>query len=88
MLFKDISYQELWQPFCSVEGNHLFEIGRGYYEEQFCDIILNLDQWLRRKCCLKIFLIWSSGSTFVQGSRTICAILVEGVLRNNSVKSF
>ena len=34
--------------------------------EQFCEIILNLDQWLRRKCRLKIFIIWSSGCRFVQ----------------------
>ena len=26
-------------------------------EEQPCEIILNLDQWFRRKCCLKVFLI-------------------------------
>ena len=38
MLFKDISYLELWQPF------------------------------------------------FVQWSRTICAILVDRIMRNNSVK--
>ena len=35
----------------------MFNFGRGYYEEQFCEIILNLDQWLRRKYCSKIFLI-------------------------------
>ena len=54
-------------------------------------MILNLDQWFRRKCRLKVFLIWISGSPFVQGSVTInlfCAILVEGIMRNNSVKLF
>ena len=35
-----------------------------------------------------IFLIWSSCGPFVQGSRTICAILVEDIQRNNSVKLF
>ena len=29
--------------------------GKGYYEEQFCEIILNLGQWFRR-CRLKDFL--------------------------------
>ena len=58
-----------------------------YYEEQFCEIILNLGQWFRR-VLLKIFLIWSSGGPFVQRSGTICAILVEGIKRNNSVKLF
>ena len=28
---------------------------RGHHEEQFCEIILNLDQWFRR-CRLKDFL--------------------------------
>ena len=55
MHFKDISYLELWRPFCSAEWNHLCNFGRGYYEEQFCEIILNLGQWFRR-CCLKDFL--------------------------------
>ena len=87
MLFKDISYLELWQPLCSAELNHLCSFGREYYEEQFCEIILNFDEWFRR-CLLKIFLIWSSGGLFVQQSRTISAILVEGINRNNSVKLF
>ena len=44
MSFKDISYLELWQTFCSAEQNHyLCNSGRGYHEEQFCEIILNLD---------------------------------------------
>ena len=46
ILFKDISYLELWEHFCSEEWNHLCNFGRGYYEEQFCEII-----W-----------IWASGS--------------------------
>ena len=35
-----------------------------------------------------IFLIWSSDSPFVQLSKTIFAILVEGIMRSNSVKLF
>ena len=50
------SWNKLWQPFCSAEQNHLCNFGKWCYEKQFCEIILNLDQWLRRKCCLKIFL--------------------------------
>ena len=52
MLFKDISYLDLWQSFCSEEWNHLCSFGRGYYEKQFYEMILNLGQWFRR-CCLK-----------------------------------
>ena len=68
MPLKDISYLELWLPFCSVEWNHLCNFGRGYQEEQFCEIILNLDKWFRRRCLLKIFLIWSSGGPSVSGA--------------------
>ena len=57
----------------------------GIIRDKSCEIILNLDQWFRRKCVFKIFLIWSSGSPFVQWRGTICAILVEGIKRNNSV---
>ena len=60
-------------------------------------MILNLDQWLRRRCHLKYFL---SGALVarIRWSGTICAILkegnsvnnfailVEGIKRNNSVK--
>ena len=56
------------------DPNHLCNFGRRYHEEQFCEIILNLDQWFRRKCPLKVFLIWISGSPFVPWSVTICAI--------------
>ena len=80
ILFKGISYLELWQPLCSVDRKpHLCNFGIRYREEQFCEIILNLDQWFRRKCSLKVFLIWSSDSPFVQWSVFICAILVEGI---------
>ena len=47
MSVKDVSYLEIWQPFCSVEGtllNHLCNFGRGHHEEHLCDIILNLKQ--------------------------------------------
>ena len=49
---------------------------------------LNLDLWFRRKCRLKVFLNWRYGSTSVQRTVTICAILVEDIKRNNSVKLF
>ena len=57
MLFKDISYLELWQPLCSVEGKHLCNFGRMHHEVQFCEIILNLDQWFRSLRRLKTFRI-------------------------------
>ena len=87
MSLKDISYLELLQPLCLVEQNHLFNFSTRHHGEKFREIILSLDQWFRR-CRLKIFLIWSSGGPFVQRSRTICAILVECIMGNNSVKLF
>ena len=54
MSSKDTSYLELWPTFCSAEQNHLCNFGRGYQEEQLCEIILNLDQWFR--CQLKDYL--------------------------------
>ena len=56
MSLKDISYLELWRPSCSVELNHLGNFYRGHYEENFCEINLNTNQWFRR-CGLMIFLI-------------------------------
>ena len=71
MLFKNISYLELWQPFCSAKRKHLCNFGRGWFEEQFCEIISNLGQWLR--CCLKDFLsgalaalLFGGAESFVQ----------------------
>ena len=52
---------------CSAEWNHLCYFGRGYYEEHFCEINLNLGQWFKR-CCLEDFL-----------SGTLAALLFGGV---------
>ena len=88
MPFNDISYLELWRPVCSAEGNHLCNFGRGYYERKFCEIILNLYHLFRRRCLLMIFHIWKSVGLYVPWSRTISAILVEGIKRYNSEKLF
>ena len=68
MSFTDISYLKLWRPFCSAEQNHLCNFGRGYQEEQFCEIILNLDQWFRR-CCLKDFLSGGLAADLFSGAK-------------------
>ena len=52
------------------------------------EIILNMDQWLRRICCIKLFSNLELWQPFFQQSKTICAILVEGFMRNNPVKLF
>ena len=38
-----------------MERNHLCNFGRRHHEENFCKIILNLDQFFARICRLKIF---------------------------------
>ena len=88
MPFKGISYQELWQPFCSVERNHLCNFGRGYYDEQFCEIILNFGSVVQEEMWFKRFLIWSSCCPPVQSSGTIYAILIEGIMGNIHVKLY
>ena len=88
MSFKGISNLELLRPFCSMEPNLLCKFARGYQEEQLCEIILNLDQWFRRRCLLKTFVIWSSCGPFGQWSGTICANLLEGIKRNDYVELF
>ena len=45
-VLKDISYMELWQPFCSVEQNH-------------CAISV---ECIMRNDSVIFFLIWTSGS--------------------------
>ena len=67
MSFKGISYLELWQAICSVERNHLCNFGRGYPEEQFCEIILNLGQCLSWRCLLKDFLSEALGALLFGG---------------------
>ena len=51
MLFNDIA-----RPFCSGEQKNLGLFGRRYYDECFCEIILNLDQWLKEILFKDIFL--------------------------------
>ena len=67
MLFKDISYVELWQPFCSVvEG-----VMRNNSVKLFC---------IRRRCLLKI--LSGALAALLFGGGTIYAILKEGIIGN------
>ena len=71
ILFNDISYLELWRPCYSAEWNHLCDFGKEHYEEQFCENVLNFDQWFRR-CHLKDFL-----------SGALAALLFSGLCNLN-----
>ena len=70
--FKGISCLERWRPFCSAELNLLCNFDRRHHEEQFCVIILNLDRWVRKRCHLKLFLIWRFGGPFYSGVEPFC----------------
>ena len=59
MSFKDISYLKVWQPLSSADRNHLCYFCRRHHKEQICKIILNLEQWFRRKWHLNLYLeLW------------------------------
>ena len=51
---------------------------RGHHGEHSCEVIWNLDQWM--------LFTRSLAAPFVQLTGTICAILVEGIMRNYSVR--
>ena len=70
------------------ELNILINFDRRHYEEHLVEIILNLGQLFRRRDHLKLFLIYSSGSLFVQCLQTICAIMVVGLMLTISVKQY
>ena len=71
-----------------MEQNDFSNFGRGSPKDHFCEIILKSVHWSRRRCRLKVCSIFSSGGNFVQSRITILAILLEGHLRNISVKLF
>ena len=88
MSFNEFFYFKLWWPFCSVEQNHFSNFGKESPKEHFCEIILKSGDWSRSRCPLKVFLFFSCGRHFVQGNRTILAILLEDHPRNISVNYF
>ena len=80
LLFRTVEpFVQLWKK--SAEWNRLCNYGRGYYVEHIYEIILNLDQWFQDISTALVALLFSSVVT-------ICEILVEGFMRNISVKLF
>ena len=74
MHFKDISFLELWLPFCSVERNHFCNFGRGYKEKQFCELIFKFGLVVQEEMSFEDFiylellaaLLFSRAKLFVQ----------------------
>ena len=58
------------------------------HEEQFCENNIEFGSVVQEKMSFERFLIWSSGSPLVWWSRTICAILKEGIMGNIHVKIY
>ena len=68
MSFKAISYLALWRPLLQGSGTICANLEEGIMqEEQFCEISLNLGQWFRRRCHLKIFLSGALGALVFVG---------------------
>ena len=44
------------------------QFGSGYYEQESCEIILNLDKWFRRRFRLKDFLSWALAALLFSGA--------------------
>ena len=72
-----------------MEQNHLCNFGRGQHAEHFCEINLNeFRSVAQEKMLFKDISIFSSGCHFVRQSRTVNAVLVEGIIRDISVHLF
>ena len=69
MSFEDTSYLELWQPLFSVDWKHLCNLGGRHHEEQYCTIILNLDQRVQQEMRLKAFLSGALAALLFSGAK-------------------
>ena len=56
-------------------------------EEQFCEIILNFDQWSRRRFCLKDDLSGALSALLLGGAEPLCTF-EEGIMGNIHVKLY
>ena len=81
MLFKDISYLELLQPFCSVKNYNLGNFGSLLEGIMRNNLWNYFESWsVVYEMSFKRFLIWGSGFPPVQWSGTVNAILKEGIM--------
>ena len=86
MSFKGIPYLELWRPFVRRSVTICVIYVEGFMRNNSVIFFLNLGQWFRR-CSLKDF-ISVSLATLLFRSKTIYAILEEGVMGNIHVKLY
>ena len=67
----EISYLQLWRPFCELERGHLLNFGRWHYEGHFYVNIMILDQGLRR-CRKTTFLFLDLVAILFGGADHLC----------------
>ena len=84
MLFNDISCLELRRPM----WNRLCSFGRGHYDEHFSEVILNSGEWFRRRSCWLTDISYLEHWQPLRWIKACCAIMLEGFMRNNSMKLF
>ena len=53
-------------PFCSAKRNNFGNFDSWHYRKHICEIILNLNEYLRRRCHLKALSSFSSRSKLEQ----------------------
>ena len=92
ILLKDSSYLELWWSFCSAEWNHLCNLVEDITRKNSVKLF-----WIwtsgSGEDVVKIYFLSRALAILLSIwaeplSGTICAIFVEGITRNNSVKLF
>ena len=70
MSFKVICYLALWWPLLQRSGTICTILVEGIMQEElFCEIILILDQWFRRRCHLKYFLSGALAALVLVGAK-------------------
>ena len=90
MQSKDFSLFSSASFFVQWSRNVWAIFGRGPDEDHLCEIILNLGQKFKRRCCLKIFLFLALAAIlfFFGGGGECLVIVVESLMRNIYVKLF
>ena len=66
---------------CSAEQNQLCNFGGRRHGKYLCEIILKLNHSIIHTILFKDFSMFNSGCYFLQWCRTICAILVERIMK-------
>ena len=83
MIDKNIFIYIILMAILLNKAKHLCNFRRGPYEKHF-----EFGPVVQEEMLFKEFFIYISGCLYVKASRYICAILVDGISRNISVRKF